>query len=382
MSLNASIQKIAASWVAQTLRVAKYNDDFLQWVGNQRFLHPDTKNRVLFVSLPNKEQQKIYARWEQMTLGGDAERVREENKWLTTNNDPLRYDHVKFRIRLDEDEDQERLEQIFGTDDPDEISDRIMDLAGAGGVAPLVREVDTLVWNEGNRLMLKVIGRGDHGLRFDRNLIYDATGDEDQPYEPGAIENQLISVDKTAPPGVGTRMLASQVAAASEAGFPGIEAEAARSDKMNGYYTWPRLGFNAELTQGHLDELEDENPEAAWMVQQLAEADSDRMWPKAPIELVHVMAVPEARDWWEREGHTVMAYFPLSDLDGGKAYNILKEYTEAKAMSEGLTIPEYLSKMAKTKKTNIPPELTEQDNQILDQVWDHLRQAILASKKS
>jgi hypothetical protein len=51
-----SHQKIAARWL---LRLAKYNPEFLQWVGQQRFVQPDTKNRVLFNSLEDEEQQRI-----------------------------------------------------------------------------------------------------------------------------------------------------------------------------------------------------------------------------------------------------------------------------------------------------------------------------------
>lgn len=370
-----------------SLRFGKYNPEFLQWVGQQRFMQPETKNRVLFQSLPDDEQKKIYERWNQMTHGEDAERVKQENRWLMPNQDPKRYDHIKFEIRLDEEtaeKDRERLQQMFDTEDQDEIRNAILDLAGVGGVASMVESVDVLTWQEGKyEAKVKIMGRGKDGIHFDRTLTYEDTGDEDQPYLPDKIDNQLFSVGRQAPPGIGTRMLASQVGAAEQAGFRIIEAEASRSDTMNGYYTWPRLGFNAELTQEDLDDLEEENPEAAWQVRQLAEADADRMWPDAPAELFHVMAIPEARKWWEREGHSVMAAFSVSDAyDGGKAYQLLRAYTEAKAMAEGKTIPEYLAKIAGKKGKNMPPRLTKQDNQILDRVWEQARKRLVANVKN
>jgi len=374
-------KKVAHVWL---LRRAKYNPEFLQWAEQQRFPSPKTRDRIKFVSLPDDEKKKIYERWKSMAQGDQAERVKKENRWLVPNPDPKRFEHVKFQIRLDEEtaqEDQKRLQQSFGTEDQNEIRDTILDLAGAGGVASLVTSVDVLTWQEGkHEARVKVMGRGKHGLHFDRNLKYENTGDEDRPFYPLVIENQISSVGSAAPPGVGTRMLASQVGAAEQEGFSHIEAEASRGRYLNGYYTWPRLGFNAPFTKKDMQDLEDELPEAAWQVQQLAELDSDRMFD-GPAELFHVMAIPEAREWWEREGHSVMAAFSVSDLDGGKAYQLLRAYTEAKAMAEGKTIPEYLAKIA-AKRRNMAPRLTKQDNGILDRVWGQARQKILVEAKT
>jgi len=366
-------------------KTAKYNPEFMQWAEQQRFVQPNTRNRVKFVSLPDEEQKRIYDRWRQMTQGEDAERVQQANRWLSTNEDPKRYDHIKFEIRVDEEEaekTQKRLEQTFGTTDQNEIRNQILDLSGLGGVASMVESVDVLSWNQEYDSKIKVMGRGKHGLHFDRTLIYDETGDEEQPYMPSRIENNLFAVGKDAPAGVGTRMLASQVGAAEKAGFSFIETEASRSSTMNGYYTWPRLGFNASLTQEDLNDLEDHDPEAAWQVQQLAEADMNRMFEDAPIELFHVMAIPAARKWWEDEGHSVQASFSVSDdYDGGKSYQLLRAYTEAKAMAEGKTIPEYLAKIAGKKPGNMAPRLDKKDQQILDQVWEQARQRIQKNVK-
>lgn len=376
-------RRVAAAWMQ---RFAKYNPEFLQWVGQQRFVQPNTRNRVLFQSLDDAEQKKIYERWKQMTHGEESERVKKENRWLTTNQDPKRYEHIKFQIRLDEEtakEDQKRLEDIFGTKDQDEIRNAILDLAGAGGVASLINSADVITWKDEYEAKIQVMGRGKHGLHFDRRFTYDDTGDEDQPYIPSRIENNIFSVARDAPPGLGTRMLASQVGAAENDGFSFIEAEAAKGGEMNGYYTWPRLGFNAPLTQEDLNDLEDHDPEAAWQVQQLAEADANRMFEDAPVEIFHVMAIPEARKWWEREGHALMASFSVSDdFDGGKSYQLLRAYTEAKAMAEGKTIPEYLAKIAGKKKSkNMAPRLSDQDQKILDQVWEGVRKKLMANVK-
>ena len=78
-----------------------------------------------------------------------------------------------------------------------------------------------------------------------------------------------------------------------------------------------------------------------------------------------------------------MATFSVSeDFDGGRAYQLLRAYTEAKATAKGQTIPEYLSKIsAKKKGKNMAPRLDQQDNEILDQVWDGVRKRLFANVK-
>lgn len=367
-------------------KTAKYNPEFLRWTGQQRFVQPNTRNRVKFESLEDEEQKKIYDRWNSMTHGEEAERTQQANRWLVPNSNPKRYDHIKFQIRLDEKtekDDKERLTQVFGTEDDKEMRDKMLDLSGLGGIADMVASVDVLTWEEGDEVRVHIAGRGSDGLHFERQLIYEETGDEDQPYMPRTIQNNLFSVGRQAPSGVGTKMLASQVGAAEQEGFGIIETEATRGGDMNGYYTWPRLGFNAGLTAEDMDDLEDHDPEAAWEVRQLAEIDSNREFlGDSPAELFHVMAIPAARAWWEREGHTIPAFFSVSeDYDGGKAYQLLRAYTEAKAMAEGKTIPEYLSKTAGKKGKNMAPHLDKQDNEILDRVWDDVRKRLQANVK-
>lgn len=377
-------EKIATAWL---LRLAKYNPEFLQWVGGQRYRNDDTGERVLFQSLPSGQQTKMFALWKKVNQGEGAEKRKKENRWLSGNQNPDRYEHVEFKLHLDdetEEEDRKRLAAMFGTENEDEMRDAILDLAGAGGIASLVETVQVLTWDDNYDSKVNVVGKGKHGLSFERIFTYDETGDEDQPWMGSGIENKFFEVSSKAPPGVGTRMLASQVGAAEGAGFSHIQTEAARAGGLNGYYTWPRLGFNAGLTREDLEDLEEYDPEAAWEVQQLAEADDNRspMFEDDPIELFHVMAVPAARKWWEKEGHTIPTVFSVSDdYDGGKAYQILREYTEAKAMAEGQTIPEYLSKIGAKKKKNMPPELTEQDNKILNRVWENVRKRVLDKAK-
>jgi phage portal protein BeeE len=73
------------------------------------------------------------------------------------------------------------------------------------------------------------------------------------------MRNESISLnDKKRGAGLGTDLFAQQVANLRESGFDRIEALALRTGGRkgaNGYYTWPRLGYNAPLPQAVKDRL-------------------------------------------------------------------------------------------------------------------------------
>jgi GNAT superfamily N-acetyltransferase len=74
------------------------------------------------------------------------------------------------------------------------------------------------------------------------------------------IHNDLMRVQKEHQgKGIGTKVLYEEVMTAKDLGFDYIDTQAARNDTMNGYYTWPRLGYDAEiddLSQGSYGDLQ------------------------------------------------------------------------------------------------------------------------------
>jgi len=367
--------RLASCWVRQKIRLAMYNPVFMKWVGQRRFRHPETGNRVLFVSLPEDEQKRIYENWARMTEGEDAEKTEQENRELATNTDPDRYKHIEVDFNIHE-EYRDRVFTLLGVKSEEEAVQAALDLAGGGGVASLMTHVELTFDYDQTSSAVDIAGWGD-GLDFDRALLWDGNG------KPEHIENGDFSVKPSAPEGVGTRMLVSQVAAAKKAGFNHIQTTAVRdapflmrfpSASMNGYYTWPRLGFNAKLMGGDLGRMESDIPEAVKEVRELAKKDPHRAFGE-DVELYHIMAVPEARSWWEKYGQTIHATFFLDEeKDGGKGYDVLRQYAAAKAMTQGQTIPEYVKTGSKKKKMG--PRFTAEDDKILDWVWSNVKKKL------
>ena len=111
-------------------------------------------------------------------------------------------------------------------------------------------------------------------------------------------------------------MFAEQVANAREAGFDWIECHAAgfKGGVYNGYYTWPRFGYDQEL-----DTLRDQNT---------AEA-AKRDFPEAKTVL-DIMKTKEGRDWWKENGADLhKAKFDLRE--GSRSMKILEAYLHERA---------------------------------------------------
>lgn len=109
---------------------------------------------------------------------------------------------------------------------------------------------------------------------------------------------QMLSLQKCEVPsfaqrkGLATRLLAEQVVAARAFGFDQIIDYADRSDKQNGYYTWPRLGFDKCLTE----------EEKSRLPAQFADV----------THLSDLIKRPEGRNWWRDQGFPLELIFDTS----------------------------------------------------------------------
>ena len=132
--------------------------------------------------------------------------------------------------------------------------------------------------------------------RFSRFIGIDANGKK-------FIRNEIIEIKKEYQgEGMGTTIFARQVENAAEEGFDYISTHAAGSKggSMNGYYTWPRLGYNESLGS-----IAKRSPKLAAKI-------SDA-FPEAK-SMFDVMATPEGQKWWEENGKDL--YNAKFDLRG------------------------------------------------------------------
>ena len=196
----------------------------------------------------------------------------------------------KINYVIDE-EDEKAVEKLGMT------PKQLIDLAGA---------------QDGSRVSVTYLGHG---------MIDVKTTHKD--YQSGrtikgdTIKNDYLFIEKEAQgKGLGTKILKEQVDAGAKNGFKSIvtDAEGSPHDKsMNGYYTWPRLGYDAELKDVSGGML----TKAAQTVVPGAAKVSDLMKSK------------EGRDWWKENGVSFRAKFDLSE--GSQSRKVLDEYVKAKS---------------------------------------------------
>jgi len=107
-------------------------------------------------------------------------------------------------------------------------------------------------------------------------------------YGTKAVDLISMNVASNAPPGTGTKMAAHIVSNARVSGFETVRLYAARdSGTKNGYYTWARLGWNANLS--------------ARAAQDFGASD-----------LHSLMKTAKGRKTWMREGFGIKMEFDLS----------------------------------------------------------------------
>ena len=116
------------------------------------------------------------------------------------------------------------------------------------------------------------------------------------------IVNDYFGVKGETGRGVGTELFARQVDKAVEHGFTSFETQAVRDDEigLNGYYTWPRLGYDTEIGDHKLSDM---------------------------------MRTKEGREEWRKEGDTIYLSFDLRE--GSLSRRILDAYRAAKASKRG-----------------------------------------------
>jgi len=359
---QAQQQRVAAAW----MRTAVYSPDFIKAVSGRRFRNPETGNEVKFLSLPDAEQKRIHDQW---ATRGRAPAT------LEPHLREGRYDDVKLQLRA-RGADADWAHRVMGTGgDERKFREKVLDLAGMGALGSLVESADVTVADKesGYGTELRVMGRGKDGLHFDRILHFD------EHDFPDYVRNEHFSVAPGAPEGVATRMLATQVSAAREAGFKEISTYAAgqgpaygaeiadehpegdeppEDDPMQGYYVWPRLGFDAEIG-GEMPWLWDRMPED---VEGRVEEIADELGEEPKFS--HLMMFPEGRDWWRDWGESVDVNFPLQE--GSPDYDptsdrVLQAYVAEKARLAGRDAGDWASRIGAL--------LTEDDEKILDRIW-------------
>lgn len=134
--------------------------------------------------------------------------------------------------------------------------------------------------------------------------------------EAGEIvcHNELFVIDDNSPyKGKGVEFFASQVAALKEANVDRIKTQAAgyKGGRFNGYYTWPRMGYDGTIRTDVFENLPEE------FQKKMGKSRS----------VLDLFELPGGKEAWKEYGNDIYdAYFDLSD--DSRSMKVLKAYLE------------------------------------------------------
>ena len=128
------------------------------------------------------------------------------------------------------------------------------------------------------------------------------------------VKNDLLHLNDDAPAGAGTAILARQVRQLSRMNAAEISTSAAGPPDhpgLNGYYTWPRLGYDAPIP-GHL-------------------ADTLPLTLNRARRVSDLMQTSEGRSWWKTNGEGLELTFDLAE--NSRSRQVLEEYMREKGIA-------------------------------------------------
>lgn len=171
------------------------------------------------------------------------------------------------------------------------------------------------------------------------------------------VENEIIVIDEDHQgKGLGASIFGRQVETATRLGFREIFAEAARAKDMNGYYTWPRFGFDGELP---------------YSVRGKVEAGVIPPPPGGADRVSDLMLTDRGRDWWEEHGQSIEVTFDLAE--GSLSRRVWDDYRAEKARERAgkVGLAAFAVPLRLIRRFEWP-DFTEEDMAIVDRVWARL----------
>jgi hypothetical protein len=169
--------------------------------------------------------------------------------------------------------------------------------------------------------------------------------------------NDLFKIEETGT-GLGSQVFFDQVDACVAAGFDEIRCDAAGGpgEIFNGFYTWPRMGYDHSLVKVNKDD--------ELLVAVARDARKQFPGVKSVLDL---MASPGGREWWKQNGCFLDGcQFDLAE--GSRSRQVLAAYQEERAKAGG----------THAESDNSPPQGKEQidlapwEEEALDRAWKRL----------
>ncbi len=212
------------------------------------------------------------------------------------------YGESKAKVKLPT--EAKAIVKGFGIKDKDLAS-----LVGATDDAEVTVKVVQGLRGEKDTLLISTKGDGYQSTRY---LGRDNNGEL-------FLQNDTVRVEKTGN-GLGAEIFGRQVENAAKLGVKRIMAHAAgnaEKENYNGYYTWPRFGYDQSV---------------AFLTSKIKER-VKRDWPDAK-SVQDIMVTSNGRNWWKKNGGDLTdAEFDLKE--GSRSMQIFQSYVKERNERKG-----------------------------------------------
>jgi hypothetical protein len=173
--------------------------------------------------------------------------------------------------------------------------------------------------------------------------------------KPEYIKNEYFEIHPCMPDGLGTKVFTQQVKSASELGFKYIKTDAGGgSIGMVGYYVWPKLGYNGDLsddlkqTRNKLlnnptkneKELNTLSEIDTWFQNTLGHSVYDECMA-LDLYACKVNGKFIGQEIWKKHGSTVTLKFDLTE--GSLSMRILGDYINKKSKEMGIAVADFIN---------------------------------------
>lgn len=181
--------------------------------------------------------------------------------------------------------------------------------------------------------------------------------------------NEFFLSDQTKGRGLGSDVFANTVQGAKEFGVSYINLWAAgsASGDMNGYYTWPRFGFNQSIYD--IAHVRERDPGA---YDPGAEDLVDKIYKDFPdaSSVLDIMITKKGRDWWKENGRNLFdAKFDLSD--NSRSMQVFNTYMEERTKASKTKALHKETDDEQQSKQPVMP-LTQWEEEALERAWQRI----------